>query len=49
MALSPQMLAVLQTVDAARAEFFAGLRASAEAGRRARARAEGGAEEASAD
>jgi hypothetical protein len=27
MALSPKMLAVLQKVDAARAEFFAGLRA----------------------
>jgi hypothetical protein len=30
MAISPKMLAVLQKVDAARAEHFAGLRASAE-------------------
>jgi hypothetical protein len=30
MALSPKMLAILNKVDAARAEFFAGLRASAE-------------------
>lgn len=29
MAISPKMLAVLQKVDAARAEFFAGLRESA--------------------
>jgi hypothetical protein len=30
MALSPKMLAVLQKVEAARAEFFAGLQASTE-------------------
>ena len=39
MAISPKMLAVLRKVDAARAEHFAGLRASAEQdAERARAR-----------
>jgi len=39
MAISPKMLAVLQKVDAARAEFFAGLRESAKREAEAKAHA----------
>jgi hypothetical protein len=39
MAISPRMLAVLQKVDAARAEFLAGLGESAKAEARAKAHA----------
>jgi hypothetical protein len=39
MAISPKMLAVLQKVDAAREEFFAGLRESARRDADAKARA----------
>jgi hypothetical protein len=46
MAISRKMLAVLKKVDAARAEHYAGLRASAERDAEQGARTEGGEEEA---